>query len=339
MLNQLPIHQLKRWSFMSLLLALVCQSPSLADSMPSLTQSIQAEQLHIEITRTGRIDFRYVTHLSFKTPGFVEQLFADVGQRIVMGDTLGTIELDDLKAAQASANASYEKAVQDVVRARKLFKEKKTVSKDFLEQAETALIRARSALNQADYDLSKARIETPFDAVVLERLVQPGEQVQAGIAVFSVAAVDAKNLIVRLNLTQQEISKIQLYSPASIVLADQKQVSGHIISMSATAEPNTGLYEVEIALDLAGHSAFPGQWVRTTLNITSPQQSYRIPMIALAGITNGKANFVILDQGAYQLHAFDMLYMDQQFIYVPAMSGTIQVVTRGWERLLTQLSQ
>lgn len=340
MFTTIKPRQCLRWFYQTFALACVSAlMPAWADGSAAQAQLIEAEPFHIQINRTGRIDFRYVTNLSFKTPGYIEKLYANSGQKVFAGDTLGTIELTDLKAAQASVKATYEKAVQDVVRARKLYQEKKTVSKDFLEQAETNLIQARSTMNQADYDMAKARIEAPFDAVIIDRLMQPGEQVQAGSPVFSVASLANDNLVVRLNLTQQEISQVQAYDQTTISLADQTMVTGHILSISATADKATGLYEVETAIDLEGQQAFPGQWVQTSITITSDQLCYRIPIIALASMMNGKANFMVSSNDAFKLKAFDVLHMDQQFIYVPASDGTLQVVIRGWDRLLNQLSQ
>lgn len=318
--------------------ALLISLPSWGDGRAAQVQTVQAEPFHIQISRTGRIDFRYITKLSFKTPGYIERLYADGGQKVFAGDTLGTLELTELKASQSSAKATYEKAVQDVVRARKLYKEKKTISKDFLEQAETNLIQARSAKDQANYNIERARIESPFDAVILERLMQPGEQVQSGTAVFSVASLASDNLVVRLNLTQQEISQVEAYDQAAITLANQHQVNGHVLSVSATADKTTGLYEVEIALDLGEQQAFPGQWVQTQIAVRGDALSYRIPIIALAGMMNGQANFVVRQGQKYNLRSFEVLHMDQQFIYVPASDGPLDVVLRGWDRLLHQLS-
>lgn len=318
------------------LLALV--APAQADNMPTQSQQFSAEPFHIQISRTGRVDFRYVTNLSFKTSGFVDVLYADAGQRVYAGDSVALIEMTDLLAAKASAQASKEKAQQDLVRAQKLYREK-TVSKDYLEQAQTTAVQTESELNRVNYDLDKAQIVVPFDAVVVERLVQPGEQVASGSPVFSIASVDPKNLVIRLNLTQHEIAHVKRKMPAVITLPDLKTFNAHVISISAVADAQTGLYELELAVDLGNQKALPGQWVNVAIGVESAMQSFRIPMIALAGITNSKASFVVQTNSGHQLKQFDILHMDQQFIYVPAQGTSIDIVTRGWNRLLNQLEQ
>ncbi|MBW8191656.1 efflux RND transporter periplasmic adaptor subunit [Neiella marina] len=317
---------------------LVINTPAFADNMPTQNQQFSAEPFHIEISRTGRIDFRYVTNLSFKTSGFVDVLYADAGQRVYAGDSVAIIEMTDLLAAKASALASNEKADQDLVRAEKLYREK-TVSEDYLEQAQTTAVQTKSELNRIEYDLDKAQIVVPFDGVVVERLVQPGEQVSSGAPVFAIASVDPKNLIIRLNLTQHEIAHVQRKMPAVVTLPDLKTFNAHIIAISAVADAQTGLYELELAADLGAHKALPGQWVTVDIGVESSLKSFRIPMIALAGITNGQASFVIANGDQYQLKQFDILHMDQQFIYVPAQGTSINIVTRGWNRLLNQLEQ
>nr|WP_285817847.1 efflux RND transporter periplasmic adaptor subunit [Echinimonas agarilytica] len=316
----------------------ILSQPSYADSLPVQTIRLKPEPFYIELSRTGRIDYRYITNLSFKTNGFVDQLFADAGQRVYLDDSIATMELTDLKAGQDTALARYNKTQQDLGRAKKLYRDK-TVSKDFLEQAEIEAVQAQSDLEKVEYDINKAQITVPFDSIVVERLVQPGEQVSAGSPVFSVASIKESNLVVRLNLTQQEIDKIERLMKVSITLANQHQISGRIITIGAVADAETGLYEVEIAPELHGNQAFPGQWVKVTIGISRSQQVYQIPMLALAGIVNGNANFVVHDQGKYSIQAFPILHMDQQFIYVPAEGSRIKVVTRGWDRLVNQLSQ
>ncbi|GGA84580.1 hypothetical protein GCM10011369_28290 [Neiella marina] len=308
------------------------------DNMPSQSQVIHSEPFHIEINRTGRIDFRYITNLSFKTPGFVDILYADSGQRIYAGDTIATIELTDLMATKSSITARHQKSQQDLQRARQLYREK-TVSKDFLEQAETDAVQAQSEMEQIDYDINKATIIVPFDAVVVSRLVQPGEQVSSGSPVFSVASTDAKNLVVRLNLTQNEISQVELQMPVVISTPEQQTFNGKIIAISAIADASTGLYEVEIAVDFDQRRALPGQWVQASIGVTRQQPSYRIPIVALAAVTNGEASFVIDSGNGYELRQFPIIHMDQQSIYIPATDNQIRVVTRGWDRLLNQLEQ
>ncbi|MEO0651666.1 MAG: efflux RND transporter periplasmic adaptor subunit, partial [Planctomycetota bacterium] len=108
-----------------------------------------------------------------------------------------------------------------------------------LARARATLASARAALEQAELDLERTRIRSPFDALVTAELVDVGQVVAPGTALFELVAIDAFE--VRLPLMARD---------------------------RALLEP-LGVDDVEgpaIQLSLEGHPAsptWPGRIVRT----------------------------------------------------------------------------
>ncbi|MCG8428520.1 MAG: efflux RND transporter periplasmic adaptor subunit [Chromatiales bacterium] len=73
-----------------------------------------------------------------------------------------------------------------------------------LEAAKARLEQARAMLKQAESDLSRTRIRAPFEAIVVERHVAPGQYVKPEEAIATLYSVDRMD--VRINLPVQQWS-------------------------------------------------------------------------------------------------------------------------------------
>src|SRR5262249_6723391 len=119
------------------------------------------------------------------------------------GDLIAEILADEQKAALQQARARIAESDSDIKlaeleleRARNLY-EKKVGAKQALDQAERNIdaARARKATAVHDTDrlaaiVAKSRIASPIDGVVLARHAQPGETVDRGARLVTIANLD-----------------------------------------------------------------------------------------------------------------------------------------------------
>ncbi|MCG7495508.1 efflux RND transporter periplasmic adaptor subunit [Vibrio sp. Of7-15] len=320
--------------FFLLTLSLLSTPTAIADNLPIKVVSIEPTPLELKVNRIGKVDFRHKANLSFKTAGYIQKLLVDVGQTMRSNATIATLEANDLVANQKSAQASYRKATQDLERARKLYRNR-TVSKDFLEQAETAQIQAKAQLENTQYDINKSEIQAPFHAIVLDRLVQPGELVAAGSPVYLIASSNPDNLVVKLDLTQSEIELLKYSVNIQVTLPDNQKVSGEIASIAAITNPQTGLYEIEILLDIdKTNRPYAGQWLQTTLTTTNTEQLvYSIPLSALAGMKDENAIIWVSKKGKVAQKKVKVLRLDHNQFLITANHEPLNVVVHGWGKL------
>ncbi|OSM06925.1 putative efflux transporter [Magnetofaba australis IT-1] len=131
-----------------------------------------------------------------RVAGLVDSVAVRAGDRVARGQTLAS--LDDAEARRQfaiklaereEANARLEKARSDLKRDRELIA-RKTISASRLIESEAELAIRQALLKRADAELALARdalnwltITAPYDAVVTQRLAQPGAWIDQGDAV------------------------------------------------------------------------------------------------------------------------------------------------------------
>ncbi|MGF1546382.1 MAG: efflux RND transporter periplasmic adaptor subunit [Thiotrichales bacterium] len=136
------------------------------------------------------IDWADVARLGTPLSGRVASVSVEVGARVKQGAVLATLDRRgyeaELKRAEAELKrlqATFAETEREYNRARELF-ERTVLSTTELQQAETAFNAGQASLHAADANVTLARlnleysqVRAPFDGVVIERNVHPGETV------------------------------------------------------------------------------------------------------------------------------------------------------------------
>lgn len=121
--------------------------------------------------------------LSFKTGGFVEEVFVKEGDRIKKGTLLASLNLSEIKPQVELALNASEKANRDYLRIKNLYVDS-VATLEQLQNAETALNMANSNLEIARFNLERSRIFAPSDGIILKQMVRENELVGPGYPVF-----------------------------------------------------------------------------------------------------------------------------------------------------------
>jgi membrane fusion protein, multidrug efflux system len=158
--------------------------------------------------------------LKAEVGGRVTRVAVQEGDSVAAGALLGAQDEDDyllgVRAAEAQlaqAQAQALQAQRDNDRAIALL-EKRSVTRQFAQQAETAHLGARAAVQAAESNLGlarlrlkKARLVAPFAGQVARRLVQPGEMLAPGQSAFEV--VDNRRLEIQANLSSEALGLVK----------------------------------------------------------------------------------------------------------------------------------
>lgn len=109
------------------------------------------------------------------------------GERVTRGEEVGWIENEDARLALVEARLSEELATTELARQRTSF-EQGLVPRVDLERAELQLRLASEKLNAAEARAERRSVRVPDDGVlVVDRVVAPGSEVQAGVELARVA--------------------------------------------------------------------------------------------------------------------------------------------------------
>jgi len=278
--------------------------------------SAQRQHLQIEtvapttfrrsIDTTGVVDFDNDQATSVLAPfsGPVSRLMASLGERVSKGQELATVSSPDF----AAAFAAYRKALVTAATARHLADLEKDllqhqgVSEREEEQAQTdadnaeadraAALQALLALNvdaQTVKDIQANRlvarmegtIRSPIAGIVVEKLITPGQLVEAGTTpCFTVA--DLSRVWVQARIFGPDVAAVRNGDTADVESdIDATHLQGTVTNVSALVDPDTRSVIARVTVANAAQALKKQMYVRVLIHSHHEEGGLLIPVSAI----------------------------------------------------------
>ncbi len=202
-----------------------------------------------------------------------------------------------------------------------------TISDRDVARGDLAIAQARLAQNQDQLDRTK--ILAPFDGVIVERLMTPGERVDDGAQVVRLVNQENLEVIARAPLEYfQFVRNGQLLD----VRAESRQSIGVVRTVVAVGGENT--HQFEIRLDLDGPLFPVGQTLRVSIPTSDAREALTVPRDALVLRPDGQSVFVVdANNEARQVQVTVGVGQGDRIEILGAVEPGDKVVIRGNERL------
>jgi membrane fusion protein, heavy metal efflux system len=309
------------------------------------------------IDTTGVVDFDNDQATSVLAPfsGPVSRLVASLGERVKQGQELATVSSPDF----ATAFAAYRKALATAATTRHLadldkdLLEHQGVSQREEEQAQTdadnaasdraAALQALLALNvdpQTIKDIQENRpvtrmegtIRSPIAGIVVEKLITPGQLVEAGTTpCFTVA--DLSRVWVQAQIFGADVASVQIGDSAEIesdIAAAHLQ--GTVTNVSALVNPDTRSVIARVSVPNTAQILKKQMYVRVLIHSQHEQSGVLIPVAAVLR-DDENLPFVYLEQsdGSFARRHVTLGYRDGDRYEIPdgLKSGDRLVVEGG----------
>jgi RND family efflux transporter MFP subunit len=289
----------------------------------------------------GTVVSRNDARLSAEVEGRLTTV-ADVGTPVERGDSVAAIEDTALRLLNTELQAQVSRA-----EARLRFLEGEESRFARLAQdnlaAVTQLEQTRSDRDVArgDLEVAKARLEqnvdrlartairAPFDGIVVERLMTPGEWVTEGSNVVRLVDQQSLEVIARAPL---EYYPFVGQGAVLDLRAGERSASGRVRTVVAVGDENT--HQFEVRLDIEG-DAFPvGQTLRVSIPTSGSREALTVPRDALVLRPEGQSVFVVDDENlARQVSVTVGVGNGDDIEILGAVAPGDRVVIRGNERL------
>lgn len=218
-----------------------------------------AESVYKSLSLYGRSEPDKVARVSSYEAGQVERIFVDEGTFVEKGTVVMSLEKGDLSQQLASAQALIKQREFEYQGAVKLQK-KGLQDQVQLAQAETLLAQAKATYASLALSDKRTQIIAPFDGVINTRLVQEGDYVGRGDAVFELADLDP--LVIRADVTQSEVAGLRLKQPVMATILNQSSYQGEIRYIASVADSRTNTFRIEAAFanpNMAFRAGFSAQ--------------------------------------------------------------------------------
>jgi cobalt-zinc-cadmium efflux system membrane fusion protein len=236
-------------------------------------ETIQPSAFRRTIETTGTVDFDadQATTVLAPVSGPVSRLAVSLGAKVKAGDVLATAVSPDY----ATAISAYRKAVLTAKNARRIADLAEELSHNNLSRKEVEQAQTDAANAEADRDAAlqelhslgveeptiqaiqenrplpdlAGSIRSPLTGTIVERLITPGELLEAGTTpCFTVA--DLSRVWVTANLFESDLASVEEGDPAEIVTtASRTNLPGKVDYISAIVDTNTRAVGVRVVAD------------------------------------------------------------------------------------------
>jgi cobalt-zinc-cadmium efflux system membrane fusion protein len=267
---------------------------------------VQPSSYHRTIETSGAVDFDNDQATSVLAPfsGPASRLLVSLGDRVKKGDPLAEVESPDF----AAAISAYSKALASAKTDRRLA----DLDKDLLQhhgvaqreadQAETdavnaeadrdAALQALVSLNvhpQTIKDIQEGRpilraagvLRSPIAGTVVEKLITPGELLQAGTTpCFTVA--DLSRVWVMAQVFGADLASVHLGDSADVVSGTAaKNFSGRVDNISALVDPDTRSVMVRVVVENPGDFLKKQMYVRVLIRARQESTGLLVPVSSI----------------------------------------------------------
>ncbi|HEY6458402.1 MAG TPA: efflux RND transporter periplasmic adaptor subunit [Steroidobacteraceae bacterium] len=286
-------------------------TPANVTLTPAQRQSIHLytvgpSTFHKSIETSGTVDFDNDQATSVLAPfsGPVSRLLVSLGAHVKQGDALALVQSPDF----ATAIDAYRKALATARTDRRLaalekdLSEHHGVSEREAEQAETDAVNAESdrdaalqalvALNVPSATIRQIEagqavtspagtIRSPISGTVVEKLITPGELLQAGTtACFTVA--DLSRVWVMAQLFGSDLAAVSVGDSADIMTdTGAAHLTGTVDNIAALVDPDTRAVAVRVVANNPGRVLRKQMYVRVLIQARQQSAGLLVPVAAI----------------------------------------------------------
>lgn len=320
-------------------------------------------QMDIQISLPGEIKLNAdrLAHVTPRLSGVVQDVFKNVGDTVRKGEVMAVLESRELAAAKAAYFAARERvslAQSAYEREKKLWEDKISAEKDYLE-AKQALaevrIEARAAQQQlealgltAEYvqrlsngsgsSLTRFEVTAPFDGTVIEKHIALGEALEANAEAFTLA--DLTTVWVDVSVYQKHLLAVRQGQEVVISAgAGMPDATGTIAYVGPIVGEQTRTAMARVLLPNSGGLWRPGLFVTVGVAVEQLTVPVVVPSTAIQ-IVNGETVVFVEEAGAFKAVDVQVGRADSARVeIVGGLDSGLSYVAKGGFHLKAQLEK
>jgi membrane fusion protein (multidrug efflux system) len=221
--------------------------------------------------------------LHAKVTGYVAKLTVDKGDAVKAGQVLATLEVPELQADIAKAEAEVKAAQIEVKRLHEArAKSPDLVLPQAVDDAEAKLAIAQAGLERSQTLIQFATIKAPFDGIITARFADPGSLATANTTKL-LEVTDLSTLRLQILVTELETGLVTVGKPvkAQIDAAGATPIEASISRISYALDPATRTMLAEADLKNPELKLRPGMYAMTKIAVEKHDNATLIPVAAL----------------------------------------------------------
>jgi len=301
----------------------------IASPWPTQSETVATAVAHEEtwpetLSAVGSVSAAQGVLVAPEIAGKVSAIAFESGATVSAGDLLLRLDTTSEEAQLRAAEAQADLAKITAERQRKLQADK-TVSQSEVDQAEAAWKQAAANADNIRTVIQKKTIRAPFAGKLGIRLVNLGEQLDAGKGIVSLQSLSP--MFVDFSLPQQDFAQLQtgLKVQAMADAYPTNQFAGEITAINPDLDTATRSVRVRAKFANSGELLRAGMFARVTVRLPREDPVLVIPATAILSAPYGDSVFLVVPDKAGSTN----LVAQQAFVRTGRMRGDFVSVASG----------
>jgi HlyD family secretion protein len=212
----------------------------------------------------------------------------DNRQQLFTEGALARKQVDEAQVQYAQAKSTYDSAEQHLEALQKVGNE------ELIRSAQGQLEAARGRLASAQAQVGYSEIRSPFDGVVTDRPLYPGELAATDRPVLTV--MDISKIVARISMSQEQAKDVHVGNEATMTPADGSEpVSGRVIVVSPATDPQSTTVQVWVQAANPGERLRAGQSVHVSIVARTIDGATLVPSSAILTDDEGATIVKVVD--------------------------------------------
>lgn len=303
------------------------------ESIPVQTVAIQQKNIALPIHASGILTSSAEQRLSFKIGGIIRKIYVDEGDVVKPGQLLAVLDKTEIDAQVAQAQQGLTKTERDLARVEGLYKDS-SATLELLQNATTGRDVAKETARIAAFNQQYAEIRATRGGKIIKKLVNEGEITGPGMPAFVLFETGVDDWVVKINVSDRDWARLSVGMPAKVNMDAYPETvfNGKVKELAPAADPQNGLYPVEIHLSPLGRRFAPGLFAQ--VEITPPQaRAYTVVPIEALVEGDGKQAFVFAlqaDGRSVRKAPVQVAFIEGASVMIASgLDGVSEVVTTG----------
>ena len=269
------------------------------------------------------------SRLAFEIPGKINSINVDIGDEVILGDELASLDDREALAQLNQSKAKFDLAEQVLARYINLRADGHISIQD-LDKAESDQIVAKSQYDFYRVKFEQTKLLAPFNGVIQNRFLDTGSVINAGVQVLEI--LGSSNVEARISIPMNYMNKVKI--------GDEYEFDIRGISAKAKLERlapmSTGGSNNRLAIFRFDTFFNPGSIVKLKLSITEKAKGTWVPIKSLSQSEQGIwAIYTINEQQVVVRDLVDVIYFEDEYAFV---SGTLNngdlVILGGAQKII-----
>ena len=294
--------------------------------------AVAKEKVEPLITTTGTLAASEEATVSIESEGRIISLSADLGDKVGRGATLLKIAPELYTYQKTQADAEVEAARADYLRLKDLT-DKQLNPQQTLDTAKRRLDVGVAAADYQRKKLDDTVLRAPIEGLIAKRLVNLGEYVRAGTAVFQISRTTP--LKARVPVPERYFDQVVKGAAVTAYLEGRADLAltGKVTRIAPNVDSDTRSFMLEAEIENPKGALKPGSFARLEIRGTGVLDAVTVPEKALSSFAGTKRVYVVNGEKAVERNVVLGIKSGDRYVVEKGLEAGERVIVSSVDQL------